>query len=151
MIVLLSPCLLHQPCLRSGLAARMIIHLTQQQIASIIDVLPNDHPEKSTLTSLIREKSTLRVLYEVGLADGQESSIKDRFANWADDKTIVYPSEADALDYRPSAFKDVCTEWGRAGYIHRKYILKDGRTVICRGYWSDTSSSGGQTVFYFTQ
>lgn len=122
----------------------MNISLTQEEIGQIAAQL-GESPLRDRLASLARESSTLRAVHEIGLAEGSAN----QFADWSDKDTPIYPSEADARQAVPRCFKEVCTEWGRAGYIRQKFTLRDGRIVIRRGYWSDTSSSGGATCYYF--
>jgi hypothetical protein len=127
----------------------MNVTLTQAQIRSILKALPADHPERSRLEMLVQESSTLRVLYEVGLAKGADQKIQEHFARWADRSDEVYPSAADAKEARPDCFEEVCTQWGRAGYLSRQYRLADGRTVQSQGCWWDVPEPGGSRVCYY--
>ncbi len=128
----------------------MNLSMTQKQIASLLEALPADHPERATLAPLVRESRTLRVLHEVGLATSATPQARERFATWPGSDAVVYPSEADAREACPRAFKEVCSQWGRAGNISRDYPLADGRVITCRGIWWDVPEPGGSTkVFFF--
>ncbi len=106
----------------------MNLSMTQKQIASLLASLPEGHPERETLATLVSESSTLRVLHEVGLAAGATEEARKRFAGWPGRDDVVHPSEADAREACPRAFKEVCTQWNRAGYLGREYPLADGRS-----------------------
>jgi hypothetical protein len=127
----------------------MKVTMTQAEIRSLLDALPAGHEGRNRLEPLVREGSTLRVLSEVGLAPDAPDDVRRRFAGWADSGTGVHPSEADARAHVPGAFRGVCTEWGRAGYVARDYPLADGRVVCCRGVWWDVPEPGGSRVAFF--
>jgi hypothetical protein len=128
----------------------MQLTLTQSQIRGLLDGLPAGHPERPALEALVREQSTLRVLHEIGLAAEADQATRDRFAKWPESNIIVYPSREDAEAAVPRAFKSVCTEWGRAGYVYGVYPLADGRKVVRHGIWWDAPEPGGRCVaFYF--
>lgn len=95
---------------------------------------------------------TLGDLFPIGLADGVNEEVRRRFAIWKDCDVTVYPSEAVARETCPRTFRDVCTEWGRAGCVHREYPLRDGRVVVKQGCWWVVPEPGGSdTVFYLRQ
>lgn len=126
----------------------MKLDVTQREISALVEALPGEHPLRTKLEPLLREASTLRVLAEIGPAGADEDARKC-FDRWAESDVTVYPSEADARAACPRAFKDVCTEWGRAGHLGGSYPLADGRTVRRRGIWWDVPEPGGKTVVYF--
>lgn len=125
--------------------------MTQPEIALLLTHIPEGCELWCRLEKLLVEESTLRVLYDVGLAEGQSDDIQRRFRHWVSSPTIVYASEEDAKEACPQAFKEVCTTYGRAGYVNGRYILTDGRIVLKRGIWSDTSSGPDPVVFFFEQ
>lgn len=127
----------------------MNVLMTQSEILSILDSIPVHHPMRDRLQSLVRESSTLRVLHEIGLEGNDDSRAKEDFNTWPGKDTVVYSSEEDARKEMPGAFRDVCTEWGRAGYLGRNFKLKDGRTVVARGVWWSVPEPGGRTVAYY--
>lgn len=103
----------------------------------------------ANLVAELEQWTVLGDLFPIGLADGQSDDTIRRFAQWEKSASRVYGSEQAAREDRPGTFREVCTEWGRAGHIHRTYRLADGRTVVKQGCWWDVPEPGGSDCVYY--
>ncbi len=130
----------------------MNVAVSRDELAAVASGVVPEHLQAAAGQMLadLADKLTLADLFPVGLsAEELSGEIRNRFEKWQRLGTRCYASEAAAREAKPRCFRSVCSEWGRAGTIHRDYRLKDGRIVRCSGVWWDVPEPGGSEVVFF--